>query len=758
VVRRIATRAARGLLIAALAALPGRALAVSPTLWTVETFEDFDKGRPEGVAISASGDLTLAPELRALKVPPMEERSEPFLWSEAVDSRGTLYVGGGNGGRIYRIPRGAAGSLYYETGDLAVHAMAIDRSDTLYAATSPQGKIYRITGEGKGEVYYQPEDRYIWALAISPKGELFAATGERGIVYRVPSKGKGEIYFDSDEFHIVSLAFDSSGALLAGSDGKGLLYRITGPGKATVLYDSPLREINAVAVDAKGAIYAAAIGAEGEAAPQTPPQPQATPVQAVQAQPQTGAPLPPPVPIPGVEAGATVTVTASASGPAPGGGTSARSEMYRVDPDGTVATIWSSQTEVIYSLLIDAAGRPVVGSGEPGRIRILTGPQQSTLLAKLPESQVTALALGAGQQMFAAASNVGRVYALDATSSEAGSYLSAPHDAGTAARWGRISWRATLPGGTRVELSTRSGNSGVPDATWSDWSAAYPAPDGSSVSSPAGRFLQWRARLLRAGGGASPALKAVSIAYVQSNLAPIVSRVTVAPPGVVRERMPFVPETDPDEMAFTAIRVNPDGTAASRPQAPLPEKKVYVRGLRAVDWEADDPNGDQLSYDLWFRAEDETAWKPLARGVGESYFAFDSMQLPDGLYRVRVDATDAPSNPAAMAKTASLSSDPFLVDNTPPVVQVTARKSAKGVPAGIDVAVSDTVGPIALAQYSVDAARWIALQPADGVNDSKSETYSATLERLSAGEHTVIVKATDLLGNVGAGKVTFSSE
>ncbi|HXH28766.1 MAG TPA: WD40 repeat domain-containing protein, partial [Candidatus Polarisedimenticolia bacterium] len=273
---RIASRAARGLLIAALAALSGRALAVSPTLWTVETVDDFDKGRPEGVAISAAGDLTLAPELRALKVPAMEERSEPFLWSEAVDSKGTLYVGGGNGGRIYRIPRGGPGALYYETGDLAVHAMAVDRSDTLFAATSPQGKIYRITGEGKGEVYYQPEDRYIWALAISPKGELFAATGERGIIYRVPSKGKGEVYYDSDEFHIVSLAFDPAGALLAGSDGKGLLYRVTAPGKATVLYDAPLREINALAVDAKGAIYASAVGAEGEAGPAL-PQPQATP-------------------------------------------------------------------------------------------------------------------------------------------------------------------------------------------------------------------------------------------------------------------------------------------------------------------------------------------------------------------------------------------------------------------------------------------------------------------------------------------------
>jgi len=37
--------------------------------------------------------------------------------------------------RLYRVPKGAQGSLYYETGDLAVHALAVDRSDVLYAAT-----------------------------------------------------------------------------------------------------------------------------------------------------------------------------------------------------------------------------------------------------------------------------------------------------------------------------------------------------------------------------------------------------------------------------------------------------------------------------------------------------------------------------------------------------------------------------------------------------------------------------------------------
>jgi len=754
----VASRAALLLYTLLLFAFPASAFAVSPILWTLETFDDFEKGKPEGAAVAAAGELVLAPALRPLKIPTMEQSAEPFLWSQAVDSKGTLYVGGGNGGKIYRVPKGAQGSLYYETGDLAVHALAVDKSDVLYAATLPQGKIYRITGEAKGEVFYAPEDRYLWALAFSPKGELFASTGERGIIYRVPSKGKGEVFFDSEEFHIVSLAFDPAGNLLAGTDGKGLLYRITPDGKATVLYDSRLREMNAVVSDAKGVVYAAAIGAEGEV-PGPPPPPLQAPAQERETPPPQKGALPPQVVIPGVESGttATVTVTASATGApvAPASATS-KSEVYRIDADGTVTTLWSSPSEVVYSLALDATGRPLIGTGEPGRVRVLLGSQQSTLLAKLHESQVTSLLAGPGQPIYASSSNVGRVYVLDSASGDSGTYLSPTCDAQTISKWGRISWRASIPGGSRVEVATRTGNSGTPDSTWSDWSAAYTSADGSAVTSPPARFLQWRARLARSGGSSGPSLQAVTVAYLQTNQAPILKRISIEPPGVVRERIPYAAEPDPQDLAYTGIRVNPDTGALSSQPVPQPEKRIYVRGMRALDWDADDANGDTLVFDLSFKGEGETAWKPLAKGLRDSYFAFDSTQMPDGLYRVRVEASDSPSNAPGQARSAIQVSDPFLVDNTPPSVQVTARKTGKDVV--VEASASDTPGPIARAEYSLDAGRFVPVAPVDGVSDSRTESYSISLASLRPGEHTVIVKVTDLLGNTGAGKTTFTSE
>jgi len=225
---------------------------------------------------------------------------------------------------------------------------------------------------------------------------------------------------------------------------------------------------------------------------------------------------------------------------------------------------------------------------------------------------------------------------------------------------------------------------------------------------------------------------------------------------VIRERLPYAAEIDPQDLAFMGIRSSPDADAAITPSAPT--KRVYVRGMRALDWDAEDPNGDALSYDVLFRGAGESNWKPLARDLRDTYFAFDSTQLPDGLYRLRVEASDAPSNPGGQARSDGQVSDPILIDNSPPAVQVTIRKGARPQTATIDASANDGQGPIARAEYSLDAARFIPLAPVDGVSDSRSESYNLTLDGLRPGEHTIIVKVTDLLGNVGAGKAIYTSE
>ena len=292
----------------------------------------------------------------------------------------------------------------------------------------------------------------------------------------------------------------------------------------------------------------------------------------------------------------------------------------------------------------------------------------------------------------------------------------------------------------------------MPDATWSDWSPGYVSREGSSVVSPSARFIQWKARLTRQTKGVSPILESVSLAYLPANLPPEVRKVEVHPPGVVILNPPPMMEPDAPETAFSRILPPPEGTEIASPFPPQPGKKVFQKGMRSLSWEASDPSSDTLRYDLFFHGEEEEGWMPLAKGVTEEYFAWDSTRMRDGRYRIKVQASDAPSNLPGTEKKGERTTAPFMVDNTPPRVEATLKKDDK-VP-GVEVRATDSASPIRILEYSLDAASWVQVAPADGISDSLTEQYRIPLERLPAGKHYLLLKATDTEGNVGTATVS----
>ncbi len=583
-------------------------------------------------------------------------------------------------------------------------------------------------------------------------GNLYVATGEQGIIYKVSDKGKGTPFFDSEESHIVALAFDRQGSLLAGSSGKGLLYRISPDGKGTVVLDTPLKEVNALALDAAGRIYASGIQAETPAFPRL-----MTGARARRAAGREEAVV---AVTPGGGPTLSETVGEEAeviAGPDPSvgpDGRQIRSQVYRIETDGTATVAWSSESETVFSLAVAGERDLFLGTGDLGKIRRLEADGTSSLVARLPSSQVTSLLADPDGSLYIAASNVGKVYFLDREGGDAGNYISSLRDAGTLARWGRISWLGTVPPGTRLELSTRTGNSALPDSTWSDWSPAYVSPGGTDVVSPPARFVQWKAHLSRQTRGATPLLESVSLAYLPANLPPEVRKVEVYPPGVVIQKPPLPAEADAAETAFSRPPVPPEGTEFASPFPPIPGKKIFQKGMRSLGWEASDPNSDTLRFDLLYRGEGEQEWKPLAKGIREGYFAWDSTRMPDGRYRIRVQASDAPSNPPGSEKRGEEITPSFLVDNSPPKVEASWKRDERG--SGAEVRVTDPTSPVGSLEYSLDAAPWIPAAPVDGIADSLSELYRIPLERIPPGEHTLLLKAADTEGNVGTGKVTVS--
>ena len=274
-------------------------------------------------------------------------------------------------------------------------------------------------------------------------------------------------------------------------------------------------------------------------------------------------------------------------------------------------------------------------------------------------------------------------------------------------------------------MATRSGNTATPDETWSDWSASYSDPIGSAIASPRARYLQWRA-VLSEGSAEAPVLTSVTAAYLPRNTRPRVTDITIHPPGTVFQR-PF-PTGDPGIAGFDGDTPNRRAAALSQggrgtsTLAPALGRQDFQKGLLTFVWSAEDGDQDELSYDVLYRHEGDTTWKPLQRELPVSLLVWDTTSVPNGRYTIQVVASDAPSNAPDSALSATMESSSFEVDNTPPAVVVTAlRREGDRTVIAFDVRDEDSA--IQKAEYSLDGDRWHAIYPTDGIADSRTEAF-----------------------------------
>jgi hypothetical protein len=76
-----------------------------------------------------------------------------------------------------------------------------------------------------------------------------------------------------------------------------------------------------------------------------------------------------------------------------------------------------------------------------------------------------------------------------------GTFISRVFDGGTASTaWSSINWESTLPTGATLTIAYHTGNSTVPDGSWSAWSSESSTSTGTSVGVTA-RYIQYRATL-----------------------------------------------------------------------------------------------------------------------------------------------------------------------------------------------------------------------------------------------------------------------
>jgi hypothetical protein len=714
--------------------LTGISHAGQPAIWETSGRADLLKGDARGVSISDTGVLMLAPKLTEVF-----NTQQTYIWSSTSDNQGNVFLGTGHDGKIFRVKPDGTGALLYDAAELDVTAL-VARDGIVYAGTSPDGRVYRITPDGKAEVYFDPEDKYIWSVALLPDGSLAVGTGDNGRLYRVRSAGakpEASLLVGTNQTHVISLAVTAQGDLIAGTDSGGLVLRVSPEGKTFALFDTQLREIHALSMAPDGSIYALALS-DAAATPRAP-----------------SAPVPTSTPTDTSTPSTSVTITAIDESGAPLANqqaqtrsrmdvSNARSAVFRILPDGATDVVWSSSTVTAFSITPGLQpGTVLIGTSDKGRIYSVTNDGRDTLLLQSTEGQISSL-FTRGSQVYAAASNQGKLFNFGAALVNEGSYESPVRDAKLTASWGRLWWR----GAGNVEMQTRTGNGGRPDGTWSDWSNLYKDPEGSQITSPRARFIQWRATMRSVATSPAPAwAEDVSVAYLPRNVAPEVLSITSLPIGVGLQQVVQV-TIDPN--------VESSGLDPSvfGPVAQVPPRRFYQRGARSFQWQAEDRNGDTMEYAIYYRGLNDQTFRLLKDKLRDSFYTIDGATLADGRYVIKVVASDAPDNPAGQKLTGERLGEPVDIDNTPPVIKTVGPPQVLKDSVTVVFSVDDATGKLKRGDSSIDGGIWSPVFPDDGIADSGHEVYTVEFPLTAAGEHTISLRAFDGSGNVGTLSVT----
>lgn len=777
-----------------LLALSALAWAEGTRTWTQSSFEEFEQGTAKGVAVRSDGGLELAPAFTALSTTPAT-----YIWALTSDGQGNVYAASGSPARVYRITPDGKVSVIFDPKELQVQALVLGKDGALYAATSPDGKVYKITRTGgapkkaadgaasspganappaeatraetamdtnySAAEFFDPKTKYIWDLALDSEGRLYVATGDRGEIFRVTRTGESAVFFKSDEAHIRVLSFGPKGNLYAGSDGSGLIYRISPQGEAFVLYSAPKKEITALALDEAGNIYAAGVGekrgAQPAGMPAQPPSAGGFPFSATATanpgqQPQPGAP-------PGMQPGPPAAPIFPPSFGASGG-----AEVYQISPDGSPKRVWGSREDIVYALALDSQGRLLAGTGNKGRVYVIQNNGDFTALLKASATQVTGFAKAPNGGLYAATSNLGKIFALGSAPQAEGTYESDVFDARIFSRWGRVEVR----GRGDFDIYARSGNVDNPDRNWSPWQKADITKD-APLDAPAARFIQWRA-VLRP--GATPArITSVGVNYRPKNVAPAVDDVAVQV-GARFQQLPR--QSGGDDSGPISVGGGRDPQTLPQPPMEISPPAFRDRESIALKWQARDENDDRLAYSIYYRGDGESTWKLLRDELTDKYYSTETALFPDGGYVAKVVASDAPSHSPEDTLTDEKESTRFEIDTTPPVI-ADLHAARDGESLRVTFRASDGFSPIARAEYSIDAGAWQFVEPVGEISDSKSENYDFTVpvkpveeppargggqapKKKSAkpadSEHVVVVRAYDRFSNLATAKTVIRAK
>jgi hypothetical protein len=217
-------------------------------------------------------------------------------------------------------------------------------------------------------------------------------------------------------------------------------------------------------------------------------------------------------------------------------------------------------------------------------------------------------------------------------------------------------------------------------------------------------------------------LRELTLYFVTDNTRPVVTGIDAAAKGTKTSTKNGIPSSGGD--------------------APKPTTGVKLT------WRVDNPDQDDLRYRVSYRLEGQTTWrsahKPTDK-ITRTELEWDTTGLPEGTYRIRVEASDEMANPPERVQRHELESGAVLVDNTPPIYKSLSMQGRK-----LRGEVSDGLGPISRIEVAVAGTdEWRPIFPSDGIFDEATEAFDVDISSIvPAGAQLVVVRAYDTAGNV----------
>ncbi len=701
-----------------------------PIFWDWPADRPFDEMQLEGAGIDLEGNLVGG--LAGLTAGPV---GPEVFWRIMSDGRGGYYTGTGHGGEIHHTTSWDKSRLVASLEGTEVFSLLMLDDGDLLAGCGPEGQLFRIDDKGQATLLGSVPGGYVWAMAIDPgDGGVLLAVGSPAAVFRYDAGSDSlEALVELPAQNALDLTFDDQGRLLVATQGPGLIYSMdpTRPDDLELLFETAQDEARQFIEGPEGSLFVLALNTEGSGL--------------------QGGGVPPGMEMPSA-APSLLSLMIEDNGPQ-----ISPAALYRLEQDGIVVPYWTGDVDLMIAAWSSRwgwlGGGPLEDDSGRTVLHGLTPPAGSHPVAGWSGGDILDILVtgdnGKDESIIVCQAHPGSVTVLGRPGEEPRVAVSPSLDGGLPVCWGRLNW-TTNGGAGKLKLAVRGGNRYEPDGSWTDWSDSWSDQDRAIPLEPS-RFLQWRVEFPASDGEDPIRVTSVSVSAWQDNRAPVIVSFTQEYLKAIHLGM-MNNHNDNITQTFRSGLQAEFSQNSTADHLAGPERAVVGRSVRVFTWAGSDPNGDRVIYDLAYRRQGEEAWREILVGRTEFLGSWDTSEVPDGRYDLRLTASDRPDNPGHLAAESSRSLGPILVDNSEP--EITNFK-LKALDNGfqVDLTGKDTGGVLAGAQLRLPDGTTERLDPVDGICDSPTEKFAAKIvwprpgSRIGPTPWRVRVEVRDLAGN-----------